>query len=68
MAATLLMMAESAAPVTDMMEIWIGSGRVALTTYCAMSSTAPALIMAREMMSTSATMIVASWPKPSKAS
>ena len=66
-AATLLITADSAAPTTAMIPIWVDSERPASTTYCAISSTAPELIRAREAISTSAMMTTASCPKPSKA-
>jgi hypothetical protein len=66
-AATLLMIADSAAPATDITPIWVESERPASTTYCAISSTAPEFINAREAISTRAMMMTASWPKPAKA-
>jgi hypothetical protein len=67
-AATLLITAESAAPATAMMEIWVGSALSGATTKRAISSTAPELTRPRETMSTSAMITTAGWPKPAKAS
>ena len=67
-AATLFMIAESAADTPAMIAIWAKTGRAASTTRLATSSTTPAFDSPRLMISTSATTTVAGCPKPLNAS
>ena len=67
-AATLFMKADSTPPTAPMSAIWAPSGRAALIRVRVIRNTAPERTSPAETTSTSATISVAEWPKPAKAS
>ena len=66
-AATLFMKAESTAPMAPISAMWLPSDRVLSTRVRVIRNTAPERTRPAETISTSATTIVAGWPKPAKA-
>ena len=67
-AATLFMKADSTAPILPISAIWPPRPRALSTSVRVIRSTAPDRTSPAETTSTSATMIVAGWPKPENAS